>query len=73
MEVETTVALSATLAWLPMQREHPGISILAPARQKVEKSPSSESSFLSMRVGGVSQSLVGRGFLYAPKIFAAAR
>ena len=30
VDVETTVDFSATLAWLPMQREQPGISVLAP-------------------------------------------
>ncbi len=30
VDVDTTVLLSATLAWLPIQREQPGISVLAP-------------------------------------------
>eukprot|EP00405_Crypthecodinium_cohnii_P014048 CAMPEP_0206455548 /NCGR_PEP_ID=MMETSP0324_2-20121206/21818_1 /ASSEMBLY_ACC=CAM_ASM_000836 /TAXON_ID=2866 /ORGANISM="Crypthecodinium cohnii, Strain Seligo" /LENGTH=66 /DNA_ID=CAMNT_0053926273 /DNA_START=34 /DNA_END=230 /DNA_ORIENTATION=+ len=29
VEVETTVALSATRAWLPMHKEQPGISVRA--------------------------------------------
>ena len=31
VDVETTVALSATRAWLPIHREQPGISVRAPA------------------------------------------
>ena len=30
VEVETTVDLSATFAWLPMHSEQPGISVRAP-------------------------------------------
>ena len=30
VDVDTTVLLSATLAWLPIQKEQPGISVLAP-------------------------------------------
>jgi hypothetical protein len=30
VDVDTTVLLSATLAWLPIHREQPGISVLAP-------------------------------------------
>ena len=30
VDVETTVDFSATRAWLPIQSEHPGISVLAP-------------------------------------------
>ena len=35
-DVDTTVAASATLAWLPMHKEHPGISMRAPALPKIE-------------------------------------
>ena len=31
VDVDTTVELAATRAWLPMQSEHPGISVRAPA------------------------------------------
>ena len=31
-DVETTVVLSPTRAWLPMQSEQPGISVRAPTR-----------------------------------------
>ena len=34
VDVDSTVALSATLAWLPMHNEHPGISVRAPALPK---------------------------------------
>jgi hypothetical protein len=30
------VAFGRTLAWFPMHKEHPGISILAPAPEKIE-------------------------------------
>ena len=36
VEVETTVDLSATFAWLPMHSEQPGISMRAPALPKIE-------------------------------------
>ena len=36
VEVETTVDLSATRAWLPMHREQPGISVRAPTLPYVE-------------------------------------
>lgn len=36
VEVDTQVLLSATRAWLPMQREQPGISMRAPALPKME-------------------------------------
>ncbi len=35
VEVDTTVESSATRAWLPIHKEHPGISIRAPALPKM--------------------------------------
>ena len=35
VEVDKTVDLGATRAWLPMHNEHPGISVRAPARPKM--------------------------------------
>src|SRR3990172_10126797 len=52
VEVENTKALSATLAWLPMHRLHPGISIRAPSLFNKSYSPVSFMLFSISLVGG---------------------
>ena len=43
VEVDTTVDLSATRAWLPMHSEQPGISVRAPTCEHSDRHSLSES------------------------------